>query len=49
MEKCSDRGPEFRQFLLDDRPDDFEVHAKVVVNDFVAHARDLLPRDLRLA
>jgi hypothetical protein len=39
-------GLEFRHFLLDDSPDDLEIHSKVVVNDLVAHTRNLLPRDL---
>jgi len=43
------RSFKFRQFLLDDSPYDFEVHAEIVVNDFVAHPCDLLPRDVRLA
>jgi hypothetical protein len=49
VEKRRDGDPKFWQFAFDDGPDDFKVHAKVVMNDFIPHACNLLPGDLRLA
>ena len=40
---------ELRQFLFNDSPNDFQVHAEIIVNDFVAHAGELLPRDFWFA
>ena len=36
-----------RQITLHDSPNQCEIHAEVVVRETIAHARDLLPWDLR--
>jgi hypothetical protein len=43
-----DGRPERGQVFLDDTPNDVEIHAEVVVNDLVARACDVLPRNVRL-
>ena len=40
---------ELWQFLFNGGPNDFEVYTEIIVNDFVAHAGDLLPCDSRFA
>ena len=44
-----ERANEWWQILGDDLPDDVFIHAEVVVNDLVAHAYDLAPRDLGMS
>jgi hypothetical protein len=46
--EITNRPFQLRKLSLDDRPYDFEVDTEVIVNDLVAHPRDLLPRDLWL-
>jgi hypothetical protein len=43
-----ERGHQRRQIFRDDLPHDVFVNPEVIVDDFVAHADDVGPRDLRV-
>ena len=49
FEQVGDRHLQLRQFQLNDSPDDFKIHAEVVVDHLVSHPGDLLPGNLRSA
>ena len=46
-EQEENRRSQRRQVTLNDPPHQREIHTEVVVGQTIAHARDLLPRDLR--
>jgi hypothetical protein len=46
LEQGHDRPFQRRQITLHDAPDQCEIHSKVIVRESIAHAGDVLPRDL---
>ncbi len=47
LEQDHDGRFQRKQITLHDAPDQCEIHTKVIVRESIAHAGDLLPRDLR--
>ena len=45
-EQCADFRAERLEMLGDDKPDGFELDAEIVMDQYVAHAGDLLPRNV---
>ncbi len=45
LQQRGDPGAQYREFALDDVPDEREINAEIFVDQLVAHSRDLAPRD----